>query len=169
MKIVIASDIHGSAAWCRRLDDFIVEQEPDHIILLGDLLYHGPRNDLSYEYNPAAVATILNQYTDRIIAVRGNCDSEVDQDMFLFPCMSDYAIFADGDVRMFCTHGHLYSPYHLPPQDVGTAFLSGHTHVKTNEVRDSIRFFNPGSVSIPRDGSHSCGLYVDGAFSHHEL
>ena len=169
MKYVIASDIHGSATWCRKLVAAIEAEQPDQIILLGDLLYHGPRNPLPDEYAPADVAAMLNPYADRIVAVRGNCDSEVDQMMLDFPCLADYALVVDGDQKMFCTHGHVFDPANPPKLAQGTAFLSGHTHVKTDEVRDGIRFFNPGSVSIPKDGTHSYAVYADGRFEVREL
>ena len=162
MNIVIASDIHGSAAWCRRLVAAIEAESPDQVILLGDLLYHGPRNPLPDGYAPAEVAGMLNGLAERITAVRGNCDAEVDQMMLDFPCMADYALVADGDRKLFCTHGHVFSPEEPPRLAEGTLFLSGHTHVKVDEVRDGIRFVNPGSVSLPKDGTHSFAVYRDG-------
>ena len=139
MKIVIASDIHGSAAWCRRLLEAIEQEAPDQVILLGDLLYHGPRNPLPDEYAPAEVAAMLNGLASRVTAVRGNCDAEVDQMLLDFPCMADSALVVDGATRLFCTHGHVFSPEQPPALPEGSLFLSGHTHVKVNEVRDGIR------------------------------
>ena len=162
MNIVIASDIHGSAEWCRKLVAEIEAEAPDQVILLGDLLYHGPRNPLPDGYAPAEVAGMLNGLAERITAVRGNCDAEVDQMMLDFPCMADYALVADGDRKLFCTHGHVFSPEEPPRLAEGTLFLSGHTHVKVDEVRDGIRFVNPGSVSLPKDGTHSFAVYRDG-------
>lgn len=164
MKLIIASDIHGSAYWCRKLMDLIEEEAPDRVILLGDLLYHGPRNDLPREYAPKQVIPMLSALKEKIIAVRGNCEAEVDQMVLPFPCLADYAeLFCDG-VTMYLTHGHHQDPDQLPPLPEGSIFLSGHTHVKMDEVRSGIRCINPGSVSIPKDGSHSCMIYENGNF-----
>ena len=165
MKLLIASDIHGSAFWCSKLMEVMEEFEPDHLILLGDLLYHGPRNDLPKDYAPKQVIPMLSKHADKIIAVRGNCEAEVDQMVLPFPCMADFSqLLTDGKV-LYLTHGHHHSPDNLPPLKEGSIFLSGHTHVKLDEVRKGIRCLNPGSVSIPKDGSHSCLLYEDGTFS----
>ena len=164
MKLVIASDIHGSAAWCKRLMDVIERESPDNVVLLGDLLYHGPRNPLPDAYAPAEVADMLNGIAERILAVRGNCDAEVDQMVLDFPCMADSATIFDGTRRLFCTHGHVFDPACPPQLPAGTAFLSGHTHVKVNEKRDGVLFVNPGSVALPKDGTHSYALYENGLF-----
>ncbi len=161
MKFVIASDLHGSAYWSGKLMDLIEKEEPDKILLLGDLLYHGPRNDLPRDYAPKQVIPMLSRYKDRIIAVRGNCEAEVDQMVLPFPCMADYALVTDGDVTFYLPHGHHANPDALPTLEAGTVFLSGHTHVKMDEVRGDIRCVNPGSVSIPKDGSHSCMVWED--------
>ena len=165
MKLVIASDIHGSAKWCREVMKAIDQEAPDKVVLLGDLLYHGPRNSLPDGYAPAEVAGMLNGIASQVMAVRGNCDAEVDQMMLEFPCMADYAIVMDGARQLYCTHGHLWSPDSLPPLAEGTAFLYGHFHVKVDEEKNGIHLFNPGSAAIPKDGSHSIGLYEDGVFS----
>ena len=169
MKCVIASDIHGSAFWCERLMRAIAVEEPSLVILLGDLLYHGPRNPLPDRYDPARVAEMLNAIGNRISAVRGNCDSEVDQMVLDFPCMSDSTTVIVDGVRLFCTHGHVFTPDKPPRLPEGTLFLSGHTHVKTNEIRDGIRFVNPGSVALPKDGSHSFAVFENGEVTLHEL
>ena len=162
MKLVIASDIHGSAFWCGKLVEVIEAEQPDRILLLGDLLYHGPRNDLPRDYAPKKVIPMLSQYKDIIIAVRGNCEAEVDQMVLPFPCLADFSqLYADGKL-LYLTHGHHHSPDDLPPLPEGSIFLSGHTHVKLDEVRKGIRCLNPGSVSIPKDGSHSCLVWADG-------
>ena len=159
MKLIIASDIHGSAYWCRKLMDQIELEHPDRVILLGDLLYHGPRNDLPKEYAPKQVIPMLSSIKETIIAVRGNCEAEVDQMVLPFPCMADYAqLLVDGKT-FYLTHGHHASPDNLPLLEAGSIFLSGHTHVKLDEVRKGIRCLNPGSVSIPKDGSHSILIY----------
>ena len=165
MKLIIASDIHGSAFWCRRLCDLVEQEQPDKLILLGDLLYHGPRNDLPRNYAPKQVIPMLSQYKDRIIAVRGNCEAEVDQMVLPFPCMADYAQLLVEGTTFYLTHGHHNSPDNLPPLLEGSILLSGHTHVKLDEIRNGIRCLNPGSVSIPKDGSHSCLVYENKTFS----
>ena len=169
MKLVIASDIHGSAYWCRKLMELVEQEKPDKLVLLGDLLYHGPRNDLPREYGPKQVIPMLSDYADKILCVRGNCEAEVDQMVLPFPCMADYAVLVADGVTMYLTHGHLRNPENLPPLQVGTVFLSGHTHVKQDVVCNGIRCINPGSVSIPKDGSHSCLVYEDGVFSYRIL
>ena len=108
---------------------------------------------------------MLSALADRILAVRGNCEAEVDQMVLPFPCMADYALIQADGLTLYLTHGHLSSPEHLPPLQPGTVFLSGHTHVKRDETMGSIRCLNPGSVSIPKDGSHSCIIYDDGNFT----
>ena len=169
MKLVIASDIHGSATWCAEVLRVVEDTNPDKIVLLGDLLYHGPRNPLPDGYAPAEVAAMLNPLAEQIVSVRGNCDAEVDQMMLEFPCMADYAWIVDGDRRLYCTHGHLWDPDNLPPLPAGSAFVYGHFHVKRNEMVDGIRLFNPGSAGLPKDGSHSVGLYDNGSFEFREL
>ena len=165
MKLIIASDIHGSAFWCRRLCQLVDREQPDKLLLLGDLLYHGPRNDLPRDYAPKEVITMLSGLRDRIIAVRGNCEAEVDQMVLPFPCMADCAQVWDGSLLMYLCHGHHASPDALPPLPAESVFLSGHTHVKLDEIREGVRCLNPGSVSIPKDGSHSCLIYENGRFS----
>ena len=165
MKLIIASDIHGSAFWCRKLCDLIEAEQPDRILLLGDLLYHGPRNDLPEDYAPKQVIPMLSALKEKIIAVRGNCEAEVDQMVLPFPCMADFSqMYVDGKM-FYLTHGHHHSPDNLPPLVDGCIFLSGHTHIKIDEIYNGIRCLNPGSVSIPKDGSHSCLIYDNGEFS----
>ena len=134
MKLVIASDLHGSAFWCSKLMEVVRQEKPDKLVLLGDLLYHGPRNDLPRDYAPKQVIEMLSQQKDRILAVRGNCEAEVDQMVLPFPCMADYALLQTDGVTMYLTHGHHYGPSDLPPVAEGTVLLSGHTHVKMDEV-----------------------------------
>ena len=165
MKLVIASDIHGSAFWCGKLVEVIEEFKPDRILILGDVLYHGPRNDLPRDYAPKQVIPMLSKYKDIILAVRGNCEAEVDQMVLPFPCLADFSqLFADGTL-FHMTHGHHHNPDNLPPLPAGSVFLYGHTHVKFDEDRNGIRCLNPGSVSIPKDGSNSCLIYENGKFS----
>lgn len=163
MKFVIASDIHGSAFWCGKLVEWIEKEQPDRILLLGDLLYHGPRNDLPKGYAPKQVIPMLSKYQDRIVAVRGNCEAEVDQMVLPFPCMAEYTQLLVDGITFYLTHGHHASPDQLPALAPGSVFLSGHTHVKMDEMRNGIRCINPGSVSIPKDGSHSFLVWENGA------
>lgn len=185
MKYLVASDIHGCAACCGKLIERIAEEEPDKILLLGDILYHGPRNDLPAGYAPKEVIAMLNPLAERIVAVRGNCDAEVDQMVLDFPCMADFALVGEGERMLFLTHGHVFGPDRLPAtedlpeSELGTraatalqkaqletpgAFvvLSGHTHVKTDYVREGVRYVNPGSLSIPKDGTNSFAVVQDG-------
>lgn len=165
MKFIIASDIHGSAFWCGKLMDVLQQENPDKLILLGDVLYHGPRNDLPREYAPKRVIPMLERWAQKIICVRGNCEAEVDQMVLPFPCMSDYSMLLDGGVTFYLTHGHLWNPEKLPALEPGMVFLYGHTHVKLDKEVNGIRCLNPGSVSIPKDGSHSYLVYEDGTFT----
>lgn len=167
MKLLIASDLHGSAYWTEKLFELAEQLQPDRILLLGDLLYHGPRNDLPRDYAPKQVIPMLSAWQDRILAVRGNCDAEVDQMVLPFPILAEYALLAADDLELYLTHGHHASPKALPALKAGTVFLSGHTHVKMDEVVGGIRCLNPGSVSIPKDGSHSCLILEDGVFRFH--
>lgn len=166
MKLLVASDLHGSADAARALAARVEAERPDRIALLGDLLYHGPRNDLPSGYAPKQVIPILNSWSERIVAVRGNCDAEVDQMVLDFPCMADYALVeADGHL-LYLTHGHLAgrasdSMPALPPD---SAFLSGHTHVKQLALRNGTLLVNPGSASLPKDGCAGYAVYERGAF-----
>ena len=169
MKLLIASDIHGAATWCARLMEAIDRHQPDRVALLGDLLYHGPRNDLPADYAPKQVIPMLNGIAEHVVAVRGNCEAEVDQMMLEFPCMADFAWIVDGEQQLYLTHGHLWDPDNLPPLQKGAAFVYGHFHVKRNEVVDGVKLFNPGSAGLPKDGTHSVGLYEDGEFRFIEL
>ena len=164
MKLVIASDIHGSAYYCGKLMEVVEKIQPDKLLLLGDLLYHGPRNDLPRDYAPKQVIEMLSRHKDIITAVRGNCDAEVDQMVLPFSCMADFAQLEIDGVLFHLTHGHHDSPDALPQLEEGSVFLSGHTHVKLDVVKNGIRCLNPGSVSIPKDGSHSCLIYENGQF-----
>ena len=165
MRWLAASDIHGSATACRRVLEAFEREKAEGLLLLGDLLYHGPRNDLPRDYAPKKVIPMLSALEDRILAVRGNCEAEVDQMVLPFPCLAEYSqLLADGKV-FYLTHGHHANPQNLPQLPEGSVFLFGHTHVKLDETINGIRCLNPGSVSIPKDGSHSCLIYNNGEFS----
>ena len=149
MKLLIASDIHGSAEYCRSLMEAIKRENPSKVLLLGDLLYHGPRNDLPAGYAPKEVAAMLNEIKGKLICVRGNCDTEVDQMMLDFPVLSDSALlFIDG-LTIYAAHGH----HEFPTLEEWNVVISGHTHVPVDYVKDGIRYINPGSVSIPKENS----------------
>lgn len=165
MKLLIASDIHGSAYWCRKLLEVYETEKPDKLVLLGDILYHGPRNDLPREYAPKAVISMLSPLAEKILCVRGNCEAEVDQMVLPFPCMAPYSQLLVEGKTFYLTHGHHENPRNLPRLNPGDVFLSGHTHVKEDIQVEGVRCLNPGSVSIPKDGSHSCLVYDKGDFS----
>ena len=170
MKLFIASDIHGSALWCEKMLAAYENSGAEKLVLLGDLLYHGPRNDLPDEYAPKKVIAMLNAHKDSILCVRGNCDTEVDQMVLEFPVMAEYAlIYADG-LTIFATHGHNFNCEKLPPLGRGDILLHGHTHVPVIEEHGSFTYVNPGSVSIPKEGSaHSYLILDDGKFTFGEL
>ena len=170
MKLFIASDIHGSALWCEKMLAAYENSGAEKLVLLGDLLYHGPRNDLPDEYAPKKVIAMLNAHKDSILCVRGNCDTEVDQMVLEFPVMAEYAlIYADG-LTIFATHGHNFNCEKLPPLGRGDILLHGHTHVPVIEDHGSFTYVNPGSVSIPKEGSaHSYLILDDGKFTFGEL
>lgn len=165
MKLMIASDIHGSAYYCKKLMDAFYLESPDRLLLLGDLLYHGPRNDLPRDYAPKSVAAMLNDCAGKVLCVRGNCEAEVDQMLLEFPVLSDSClIFVDGRT-MFATHGHIYHKAKLPPLTCGDILLSGHTHVPEAATSNGVICLNPGSVSIPKEESaHSYMLYENNVF-----
>ncbi len=162
MKLLIASDLHGSAYYTRLLLDACEREAPGRVILLGDLLYHGPRNDLPREYAPKEVIALLNPLADRLLCVRGNCDSEVDQMVLDFPILADYAVLLAGDRLIYLTHGHVYNTAHLPPLRPGDVLLHGHTHVPACETRPDCVYLNPGSVSIPKENSPHGYMTLEG-------
>lgn len=154
MKFLIASDIHGSAYWCRELIKKYAEEKADRLVLLGDVLYHGPRNDLPREYAPKEVIAMLNPMKNDIYCVRGNCEAEVDQMVLEFPVLADYAILDLGKTAVYMTHGHIYNEGNLPPMRDGDILLHGHTHVPKCVEHEHYVYMNPGSVSIPKENSH---------------
>lgn len=165
MKFLIASDIHGSAYFCDLLIKAIKEEKADKVLLLGDALYHGPRNDLPKDYNPKVVLEMLNNIREKILYVRGNCDSEVDQMVLKFPILADYAIIPLEKSVIYATHGHIYNPNNLPPLNKGDIILNGHTHVPKCEEREDCIYMNCGSVSIPKENSpHSYMTLENGEF-----
>jgi len=153
MKIMIASDIHGSAFYCRQLLDAREREKPDKLLLLGDILYHGPRNPLPEEYAPARVAEMLNAVSDEILCVHGNCDSEVDQMVLDFPITAESCIIYAGGRMIFATHGHVYNEETPPPLKKGDILLHGHTHVQVCREHGTYTCVNPGSISLPKENS----------------
>ena len=165
MKLMIASDIHGSAAYCERLIDAYRREAPDRLLLLGDLLYHGPRNDLPLDYAPKRVIDMLNSISDDLLCVRGNCEAEVDQMVLSFPVLADYAYLEVNGVSIFATHGHHYSEATPPPLRKGDVLLCGHTHVSRCVRYEGFTYLNPGSVSIPKEGTpHSYATLAGNRF-----
>ncbi len=153
MKYMFASDIHGSAYYGKKMLEAYEKEKADRLILLGDLLYHGPRNDLPRDYAPKQVIAMLNEYKDQLYVVRGNCDAEVDQMVLQFPIMADYCVILDQERTIYCSHGHVYHEDNLPPMKNGDIFIHGHTHVLRAEKKDNYTVLNPGSVSIPKEGN----------------
>ena len=165
MKLLIASDIHGSGYYCRKLLEAYKKEEADKLILLGDILYHDPRNDLPEEYAPKEVIAMLNPMKQEILCVRGNCDTEVDQMVLEFPILADYGFLYERGRVIFLTHGHVFNENHLPMLKKGDILLHGHTHVPVCREHEEYIYMNPGSVSIPKEGSeHSYMTYEDGIF-----
>ena len=150
MKLMIASDIHGSAFYCKELLKAFKNEHADKILLLADILYHGPRNDLPKDYAPKEVIAMLNGIKEYIICVRGNCDTEVDQMVLEFPVLGEQALLYIDGAEMLAVHGH--KPF--PSVKAGTFVLSGHTHVPKLDEASGVTYMNPGSVSIPKENSH---------------
>lgn len=150
MKIMIASDIHGSAYYLEQLLNRYDEENPDKLLLLGDILYHGPRNDLPKGYAPKDVILLLNTHKEEILCVRGNCDTEVDQMVLDFPILADYCILYEKGHMIFATHGHHYNMENPPMLKKGDILLHGHTHVPVSEEFDGRIYLNPGSVPFPK-------------------
>lgn len=162
MKLMIASDIHGSAYYCRQLLQAFEREEADRLLLLGDILYHGPRNDLPREYAPKEVIGLLNEIKTKVFCVRGNCDTEVDQMVLDFPILADYSVIPIGSRLIYATHGHQFHLKHLPPLQHGDILLHGHTHIPAWETfGDHNLYLNPGSVSIPKENSEHGYMIIE--------
>ena len=170
MKLMIASDLHGSAYYTEKLMEAYKREQPEKLLLLGDILYHGPRNDLPEGYAPKKVIEMLNPLADKILCVRGNCEAEVDQMVLDFPVMADYCILQDSGRTIFATHGHLYSETQPPKLHEGDILLNGHTHVPKCVEHDGWWYLNPGSVSIPKENSwHGYMMLENGCFQWKDL
>lgn len=165
MKLMVASDIHGAAGYCEDLLKRFEEEGADRLLLLGDILYHGPRNDLPEGYAPKKVIEMLNNVSDKLLCVRGNCDTEVDQMVLKFPIMAEYAIIYVSNKMIYATHGHHINPSDTGNLKKGDILLSGHTHIPMCEERDGILCLNPGSVSLPKENTeHSYMIINDKEF-----
>ena len=170
MKYLIASDIHGSAFYCAQLLEALHREGADTLLLLGDLLYHGPRNDLPQGYAPKEVAAMLNGVQQRVFCVRGNCEAEVDQLMLRFPVLGDYCLLEAAGKLVFAAHGHQYNLQTPPALKPGDVLLHGHTHVPAKDSSAGFWYLNPGSVSIPKEGSaHGYMTLEGGAFRWKDL
>lgn len=166
MKIFIASDIHGSSYWCRKMIDAFIKSNAEKLILLGDILYHGPRNDLPKDYDPKKVINILNPLKNKILCVKGNCDTAVDQMVLDFPVLAEYALIYTDGLEIFATHGDKFNEDNLPPLNKGAVLLNGHTHVPMIKQTENYTYVNPGSVSIPKEDSrHSYLILENGQFT----
>lgn len=159
MKLMFASDIHGSACYCEKMLEAYEKEKAERLVLLGDILYHGPRNDLPCQYDPKRVIKMLNALKNEIYAVRGNCEAEVDQMVLDFPVMADYCLLLEGSAAVYATHGHIYNENHLPPLKENDALIHGHTHVFKAEYRPGSEqnpgyfLLNPGSVALPKENN----------------
>ena len=163
MRLMIASDIHGSAKWCEQLLEAWQREKPDRLVLLGDLLYHGPRNDLPEGYVPKEVIAMLNDIAPHLLCVRGNCEAEVDQMVLSFPVMADYCVLLVDGHSIYVTHGHVYNEDNPPPLQPGDILLCGHTHIPCCHRHEDFIYVNPGSVSIPKQNTpHSYIMLEDG-------
>ncbi len=166
MKYVITSDIHGSAYYANKIVEAMQLHQADKLLLIGDLLYHGPRNDLPMDYNPKLVLAALNALKHKIIAVRGNCDSEVDQMVLDFPCLGDYTIIHENKRQICLSHGHIFHEQHLPPLNENDIFIFGHIHVPMFKKVNGIHILNAGSISLPKENSaHSYATLENNTFT----
>ncbi len=163
MRLMIASDIHGSSYYTQQMLEAYKREKCEKLVLLGDLLYHGPRNDLPKEYEPKRVIEMLNDISSELLCVRGNCEAEVDQMVLDFPVMAEYAIFYVNGRMIFATHGHIYNEFNLPKLKKGDILLHGHTHVPVcKEINEGQNIYmNPGSISIPKENSHHGYMILD--------
>lgn len=161
MKIMVVSDIHGSAFYCEQMLEAYKREEPDKMLLLGDILYHGPRNDLPKEYNPKKVIKILNDIKSQLMCVRGNCDTEVDQMVLEFPILADYCILYSGARMILATHGHNHNASSMSMLNSGDILLHGHTHIPAFEEVNGYIYVNPGSISIPKENSRHSYMIIE--------
>jgi putative phosphoesterase len=164
MKLLVISDIHGSAYYAKKAIEAYKKENADYIVILGDELYHGARNALPKEYNPKEVTQLLNSYADKITAIRGNCDSEVDEMVLEFPIMATYSSILYNGRRLFLTHGHIYNESNLPKLSDGDIFMYGHTHIPVAEKKGNVYVFNPGSITLPKENNPNTYGVLDGNY-----
>lgn len=170
MKLFFISDIHGSVHYLNKAVERFEKEQADFMVILGDHLYHGARNPLPKEYNPKEVIEILNSFSDKIISIKGNCDSEVDQMVLNFPIMANYSTILYGDRRLFLTHGHIYNENNMPKLRDKDVFIYGHTHIPKAEKMDNIFVINPGSITFPKENNpHTYGVLEGDVFSIKDL
>ena len=170
MKLFFMSDIHGSVYYLNEALERFEDENGDYLVILGDILYHGARNPLPKEYNPKKIIEGLNSYSDIIIAVRGNCDSEVDEMVLDFPIMSTYSTILYNDRRLFLSHGHIYNEDNMPKLSRGDLFIYGHTHIPKAEKVGDIYIINPGSITLPKENNpNSYGILEDDIFTIKDL
>lgn len=165
MKIIFISDIHGSYTYLKKAIAIFEKEQADRLVILGDVLYHGPRNPLPEGYDCIKVANLLNQYSDKIIAVRGNCDAEVDQMLLNFDSSQDYQILDVDGHHFFFTHGHIYDSENLPKLKPGDIFVHGHFHKPMAKKQGDIYILNPSSISLAKEGVNSYGIYENSVFT----
>lgn len=161
MKLLVVSDLHGSLYYGKKALELFETEKADKILFLGDALYHGPRNPLTKDYNPKELAELLNEYSDKIIAVRGNCDSEVDQMVLDFPMMADYSTLFLGSRIIFASHGHIYNKSNMPNIESGSVFIHGHFHLPMTEIYNGMYYLNPGSISLPKENNPNSYGIID--------
>ena len=165
MKLFFMSDIHGSLKYAKLGIDVFIKENADYMVILGDVLYHGPRNPLPEEYNPKEVANLINKYKNKIIGVRGNCDADVDHMLLEYPCMMDYNVILADNKRVFITHGHIYNEKNRLNMAEGDVLIYGHTHIPVAKKENDIYIINPGSISYPKENNpHSYGILEDNVF-----
>ncbi|TJX15170.1 phosphodiesterase [Tissierella creatinini] len=165
MKLFFISDIHGSIYYLKKALKRFEEEKADYIVILGDILYHGARNPLPLEYNPKEVFALLNSIGHKIIAVRGNCDSEVDEMVVNFPIMATYSNILYNNRRVFITHGHIYNETNMPPLADSDMLIQGHTHIPRLDKKDNVYVVNPGSITLPKeDNPHTFGILEGSSF-----
>lgn len=170
MKLFFISDIHGSYFYLKKALERFNEEKAEHLVILGDILYHGARNPLPKEYNPKGVIELINGYSDRIIAVRGNCDSEVDEMVLGFPIMSTYSNVIYNGRRLFLTHGHIYYEDNMPNLRDGDLFIHGHTHIPRADKKYNKYLINPGSITLPKENNpHTYGVLENDRFTIKDL
>lgn len=166
MRYMILSDIHGCATTLKKALSLFETEKYDALLLLGDILYHGPRNSVPDGYNPSEVVSLLNHYSDKIFACRGNCEAEVDQMLLNFPCLSDYVWMVNNKTKCFATHGHLYNEENLPKISGTSIFFYGHTHIWTLKSQDNLIICNPGSITLPKQNNpQTFAHYIDNEIS----